>query len=236
MKENYYDILEVNRNASPEVIEKAYKVLVKKYHPDLQEGELKQNYEDKLKLINEAYDVLSDEMKRKNYDYELEQAELLNQQKSNINYKNSQIYQNEINNDQTYRNRTNNSQHATSNYNEQINNNMNYDLEQAKRQAEEQIRYQQEYTKQINDAINKAYHDAYIQDLKNRGYRIKYKKSLKDYFRIFISIVIFIIIFIILWHIPFVKNYLVNLYNENVFIHFIVDIFLNAFNSITKSQ
>ena len=36
LEENYYEILEVNKNASPEIIEKAYKTLVKKYHPDLQ--------------------------------------------------------------------------------------------------------------------------------------------------------------------------------------------------------
>ena len=41
MKKNYYDILEVNKNASPEIIEKAYKTLVKKYHPDLQKNEEK---------------------------------------------------------------------------------------------------------------------------------------------------------------------------------------------------
>ena len=35
---NYYEILEVDSKASPEVIEKAYKTLVKKYHPDLQNG------------------------------------------------------------------------------------------------------------------------------------------------------------------------------------------------------
>ena len=35
---NYYEILEINENASQEVIEKVYKVLVKKYHPDLQEN------------------------------------------------------------------------------------------------------------------------------------------------------------------------------------------------------
>ena len=34
---NYYEILEVNENASKEVIDKAYKVLAKKYQPDLQE-------------------------------------------------------------------------------------------------------------------------------------------------------------------------------------------------------
>ena len=33
---NYYEILQVNENASQEIIEKAYKVLAKKYHPDLQ--------------------------------------------------------------------------------------------------------------------------------------------------------------------------------------------------------
>lgn len=34
---NYYEILEVDRNASKEIIEKAYKTLAKKYHPDVQE-------------------------------------------------------------------------------------------------------------------------------------------------------------------------------------------------------
>ena len=66
---NYYDILEVARNASPEVIEKAYKALVKKYHPDLQPDEKKQMAENKIKLINEAYDVLSDKIKKENEHY-----------------------------------------------------------------------------------------------------------------------------------------------------------------------
>ena len=41
---NYYEILEVNQKASSEVIEKAYKVLVKKYHPDLYNGEKRRVY------------------------------------------------------------------------------------------------------------------------------------------------------------------------------------------------
>ena len=61
MNKNYYQILEVDVNASFEVIEKAYKTLVKKYHPDLQENSLKNDSEAKLKLINEAYEVLSNE-------------------------------------------------------------------------------------------------------------------------------------------------------------------------------
>ena len=43
---NYYEWLEISKNASPEVIEKAYKALVKKYHPDLQEGESKKEAEE----------------------------------------------------------------------------------------------------------------------------------------------------------------------------------------------
>ena len=69
---NYYDELEVNKNASKEVIEKVYKVLAKKYHPDSTKEIDKQAAEEKFKIISEAYDVLSDESKRKKYDIELE--------------------------------------------------------------------------------------------------------------------------------------------------------------------
>lgn len=63
----YYEILQVSENASSEVIRMAYKALAKKYHPDVFEGD--QNYaEEQMKLINEAYDVLSDEERRKEYD------------------------------------------------------------------------------------------------------------------------------------------------------------------------
>ena len=41
---NYYEILEVDRKASPEVIDKAYKTLAKKYHPDLQDENNKNIY------------------------------------------------------------------------------------------------------------------------------------------------------------------------------------------------
>ncbi|MBQ2938058.1 MAG: J domain-containing protein, partial [Clostridia bacterium] len=76
MNKNYYDILEVNKNASPEIIEKAYKTLVKKYHPDLQENNLKNKFEEKIKEINEAYEILSNSEKRKNYDLNLKATEI----------------------------------------------------------------------------------------------------------------------------------------------------------------
>ncbi len=68
---DYYKILEVDRDASPEVIEKAHKALAMKYHPDRQPKENRRIAEERMKLINEAYEVLSDLEKRNAYDAEL---------------------------------------------------------------------------------------------------------------------------------------------------------------------
>ncbi len=63
MNKNYYQILGVERNASPDDIKKAYYKLAHKYHPDKGGGD-----EKKFKEINEAYQTLSDKEKRGQYD------------------------------------------------------------------------------------------------------------------------------------------------------------------------
>ncbi len=73
---NYYEILEVNKKASKEVIEKAYKVLVKKYHPDVNANQKKWEADKKIKEINEAYEVLSNDFLREQYDLELQKEEI----------------------------------------------------------------------------------------------------------------------------------------------------------------
>ena len=71
---NLYEILEVSENASMETINKIYKIQAKKYHPDLQTNEKdKLKAEEKMKQINDAYSVLSDEQKRKEYNQKIEQ-------------------------------------------------------------------------------------------------------------------------------------------------------------------
>ncbi len=63
---DYYEVLGVEKTASPSEIKKAYRKLAKQYHPDVNQGDDKA--QEKFKEINEAYEVLSDEGKRKKYD------------------------------------------------------------------------------------------------------------------------------------------------------------------------
>lgn len=66
MAENLYDVLWVNKTSSKEEIKKAYRKMAMKYHPDRNKWD--KASEEKFKKINEAYEVLSDDTKRKNYD------------------------------------------------------------------------------------------------------------------------------------------------------------------------
>lgn len=65
-KRDYYDVLGVSRSASASEIKKAYRKLAKKYHPDTNAGN--KEAEQKFKEVTEAYNVLSDEEKKKMYD------------------------------------------------------------------------------------------------------------------------------------------------------------------------
>ena len=65
-KRDYYEVLGVDRGADEATIKKAYRQLAKKYHPDMNPGD--KEAEKKFKEASEAYAVLSDTEKRRQYD------------------------------------------------------------------------------------------------------------------------------------------------------------------------
>lgn len=65
MSQDYYEVLGVSRDASPEEIKKAYRRLARKYHPDVSS---EPDAEERFKEINAAYEVLSDPERRAMYD------------------------------------------------------------------------------------------------------------------------------------------------------------------------
>lgn len=209
MDKNYYDILQVNKNASPEIIEKAYKVLAKKYHPDLQTEENKKQAEEILKEINEAYEVLSDPQKKKEYDlfFAEQKQTVLENKGTNSSDKNSFYSQTDdfSETDLAFR------QQQDLLYHQRL---------QQEKIKQEQLQHEQElhYQQQLQQARQKAYYDAYIQDLKNRGYKIRYQKSFKDYVRIFVTIIVVFLVLFLLWKLPFVKNYLITYFKNFNFV------------------
>src|SRR6266581_2832248 len=68
VKQDYYEVLGVDRTASPEEIKKAYRRLAMQFHPDRVPADQKKDAEEKFKDVSEAYEVLADEQKRSLYD------------------------------------------------------------------------------------------------------------------------------------------------------------------------
>lgn len=201
---NYYEILEVNKRASKEVIEKAYKVLVKKYHPDVYKGEKQKYAEKKIKEINEAYDILSDEFLKEQYDVELEkEMERIYQQKYNSSNSKSQYQINR--NEQSNINNQNNINNVTN----QINIKRNH--KQGKNQELGTFAKIIELTKEL---------------IKNKPKRDELKEITKnDIIALILTIIAVIVIGIILWFIPITNGWMRELLFENTLFNWIGSLF-----------
>lgn len=66
MNKNLYQVLDVKSDASNDEIKKSFRLLASKFHPDKHDGD--KFFEEKFKEIKDAYDILSDQIQRKEYD------------------------------------------------------------------------------------------------------------------------------------------------------------------------
>ncbi len=215
---NLYEILEVSEKASKEVIDKAYHVLVKRYHPDLQQGEEKQKAEEKMKQINEAYEILSNEEKRREYDINLEgqrkQEKIIEEQKKReeINRYKQMQRQETTTKQEIYAENTNQIIHKNKDTNERN----SYD-ENAKRMQKE---------------INRAYANAYNNYLRSLGYKLKEPWTFKRFLDLLKTLAILAVIILIIWFFPPTHKLLINFYENNIIVKTIVNVILNVFQGI----
>ena len=198
----YYEILEVSRMASKEVITKAYKVLVRKYHPDLEQDEgKKEEAKEKMVRINEAYETLSDDEKRKKYDDTiaiLEEKERIAKEKERQQSKTQNINNN----------RNINVNKNTVDVNTNINNidnrnNLNNDtkLQEEMQRAEEEIQTHKQ------NIVNQMYED-YYNTLRRMGYKVVTVRPLKERMKAYLIAGIVIILLILIYNIPFIRGFI----------------------------
>lgn len=218
---NYYDELEVSKTASPEMIGKVYKILAKKYHPDTTKEANKQAAEEKFKIISEAYEVLSDEAKRKKYDLELEQSNptISYQDYLNVVHQRDQLNNNLINLQNQF-NQFRNSYNANMQYGQNQFNQTQYGQTQFNQsQYQQQARYGGAQNQNFNQRFNNYQRPNMNQNQTNQGAGKKYyyntatgqPVSAADYYKYrikkFISNIGFYIILIIIF-ILLIKNVL----------------------------
>lgn len=206
---NYYEILEVNERASQEIIEKAYKILVKKYHPDLYTGEEKIYAEQKVRDLNEAYQVLSDGFLKSQYDLELQK------EKDESHYEFKYGTNNRIENKKnSVKSNVNKKTNVKNNENKKVSSNnspMNFKWRSKKKNPanENNIGTIRSTMKLLNDVIK-------IIPRKGEWSRKKSKEESKlDYIAMALTILCLIIIGIILWFVPFTNGWMRQLIFEN---------------------
>lgn len=218
--ETLYDILEVSQKASKEVIERAYKVLAKKYHPDLQTGENKKHAEEKMKKINYAYSILSDDEKRAEYDETLEEERNRLEQEKNIKMQNEN-YQNYVVQDDNYQN----------NYNyDNIQNNE----EQTWRDyyASLSSKEQRKVRRNIEKSAQNEYRNLYEDYFRSLGYKVRHKWTWREIRILLIIILVIISLFGILWIIPSTHDWMIEIYNSNILVKIFVNIILGIIYGI----
>lgn len=219
---NYYEILEVNENASIEVIDKAYRVLAKKYHPDVFEGDKKQA-EVMMQKLNEAYDILSDENKRANYDAILKRKKQIELEKNISNNSKNSVSTNNSNN---FNNTNMQNENDTP-----LNNPAKYNKEKF---VVDTTYMDEKQKRKIKKKLQDRYVEAYDNYLRSKGYKLKYKWTPKRILKAILIVFFAILILTLLFYIPPIHNYFISLYESNIIFKITVDLISSFFSAIVN--
>lgn len=115
--QNYYLLLQINKNATQSEVRAAYHKMAKMYHPDNYKGD-SEIAEKQMALINEAYAVLSDEQKRREYDFALEESEKFAEKTTHFSEPHTNKGQQNQNSDENDNNQFRTNEYAKKNNNE----------------------------------------------------------------------------------------------------------------------
>lgn len=246
-----YNLLEVDEKATKKEIEEAYQRLILEYHkdPSLSEQENKEN-EMILNKLKIAYEILSNDEKRKKYDNDLakKRAEDLikNVTVSNVSSSVTNDDENTVQNNNEQIKKDNN---VAERYTVVKNENMPEDFEEdevtlskeeqqkLRKAAQKEFKNNLKKAQKAEEEYNQAYNEAYNNYLRKMGYNVKEPWTLKRVKNVVITIIAIILVCLIAWIIPPVRETLISIYEENIIIKSIVDIFrmlINAVLSIFK--
>lgn len=257
-----YDLLEVNENASTEMIEDAYKKLALEYatnpNASAQENQENEMILNKLKM---AYDILINEEKRKKYDKNLAQKRaedlIKNVQVTPLENDSNVTETNDESKNETA-SRPNNENYANSANNVSSVNNANVqaksdtkpqveekyieDNQEAVLTEEEQIKLRQAATaefeanlkraKKAEEEYNQAYNEAYNNYMRKMGYNVKEPWTWKRIKNLLIMIIVIFVVCALAWIIPPIRNILIGIYEDNFIIKSLVDILMMIINAI----
>lgn len=232
-----YEMFKVSENASQDEIKESYQVLLKKYESLPQTEELSK----KVSTMKIAYGILSDTEKRKKYDQDLAQKraeELLENVK--ITQESAVFEDDEKHKIDEKINSVLQEQRLKDEIDRQINNaieKQKIDEKNRKlyeKQIKKQFRAEKRQAKKQRELEKEMQIQAYGKYLENQGYKVKYPWTWPRIKRLLISIIIVVISCFILWQIPFVRENLIKLYEENFIIKILVDIILSIFNGIAS--
>lgn len=247
-----YDLLEIEEDASKEEIEEAYNKILYKYRQDPSfSEETNQENEMIMNKIKIAYEILADEDKRKKYDSDLSKKRAESLLKGLGNNENEEVEDSkeqeldtvdeksiskneEVNKDQSSK--------KSEKYdfddgdvhkydNEEINEDSveltKEEQEKLRRAAKEQFQKNLIKAKKAEEEYKKAYAEAYDNYMSKNKYVKNQSMTLRKFITTFVTLVVVILVLFIIVHLPPVKEAMNTIYEENIIIKSIVDIFKN---------